>query len=189
MPPRVSRGPSRRRFVTAGLALAAGLAAGGHTPYRQWKVYRETHLLILTAKPDPVGVRLGRLLARRLAARAPDSAAGMTRAPSYERVGSLLKSRQLDLALIPAEMARHLIRGGAPFQGIGRVPLAALVEVGDHLLVCHRDFPAAHGYRVTQALAGENETPRVARPTAAAGVPVHGGALAYFSGGPLPKAP
>ena len=42
----------RRKFVQACLIATAWLVAGGHTPYRQWQVYRRRHLLIGTSKAD-----------------------------------------------------------------------------------------------------------------------------------------
>ncbi len=86
----------RRGFLRAGLRVgllgAAALALGAHTPYCQWKVYRRRHLLIVASKTDPEAYRTAAALATALAEHLPESKARPSRAPSLERVASLVAS-------------------------------------------------------------------------------------------------
>ena len=70
----------RRKFVQAGLIATVWFAASAHTPYRQWQVYRQRHLLIGTSKADsptyPLGQKIAEVLATHLPGAAPGSLAG-----------------------------------------------------------------------------------------------------------------
>jgi TRAP-type uncharacterized transport system substrate-binding protein len=197
-----SRGHNRRvefgRRGALGAALGAALLGvwarlgRAHTPYRQWQVYRKRHLLIVASKTDPAAYETGSALAAALAEHLPESKARPSRAPSLERVASLVASKQMDVAVLTPAQAAALVDGRAAFHGAEAVALRALFATARHLLVCRADFPAAHAYLVVQtldrrraelALAGA----RVPDP-AQSPVPVHEGALAYLQGRPLPGA-
>ncbi|NIR30294.1 MAG: hypothetical protein GWN84_13485, partial [Gammaproteobacteria bacterium] len=79
---------TRRRLLKMGLAAAALVFATGHTPYRQWVVYRQRHLIIATNRADPPSHRLGVQMAAVLAAELPASRARVARAPNAARVAS-----------------------------------------------------------------------------------------------------
>ena len=169
----------RRRFLRAALVALAGLVSSGHTPFQQWTVYRQRHLLILTDRSDPPSYPLGKRVASLLAAHLPASRARVTRAPHTERIASLISSKQLDVALM------------SPSKAYGPVALCTLVAVDRYLLVCREDFPARHAYVVTRTLdLHREELPEVAAvaPRSVA-IPLHPGALAYFDGASLPDEP
>ena len=178
----------RRRFLHAVLIGALGFVSSGHTPYRQWMVYRQRHLLILTDRSDPPSYPLGKQVAAVLATHLPASKARVTRAPHTERIASLISSKQLDVALMSPPDAVALAAGLPPFQGYGPVALRILISLDGYLLVCRDDFPARHAYVVTRTLdENRDELPRVA--TTGSGspvIPLHAGALAYFEGASLP---
>ena len=98
----------RRGFLQTGLVATAWLAASGHTPYRQWQVYRQKHLLIGTSKADAPTYPLGQKIAEVLATHLPESSARVTRGPDPWRLASLLTTGQLEM---PAVGGRH--RGAA----------------------------------------------------------------------------
>ncbi len=186
----------RREFLRAGLRAgllgALGVALGAHTPYRQWKVYRRRHLLIVASKTDPEAYETGTALAAALAEHLPESKARPSRAPSLERVASLIATKQMNVAVLTRAQAAALMNGRAAFHKGAPVALRALYATAAHLLVCRADFPAAHAYLVVQTL----DRQRAALPLAGARVPdpaqspvpVHEGALAYLDGRPLPGA-
>ena len=172
----------------AALISALGLVSSGHTPYRQWMVYRQRHLLILTDRSDPPSYPLGKLVAAVLATHLPASKARVTRAPHTERIASLISSKQLDVALMSPPDAAALAAGLPPFEAYGPVALRTLIALNGYLLVCRDDFPARHAYAVTSTLdLHRDELPQAAAASAEPpAIPLHPGALAYFEGVPLP---
>ena len=42
----------RRALLKTALIVTAWAVTGGHTPYRQWQVYRQRHLLIGASKSE-----------------------------------------------------------------------------------------------------------------------------------------
>jgi len=177
-----------RRGVLRTLAVAGALVIGaGHTPYRQWVVYRKRHLLILTNRADPPSHPLGTRVAEVLAAELPESRARVARAPSGERIASLISTGQLDVALMRRGEARALLEGTAPLAGYGPVALRALTTLGAFVLVCRDDFPERHGYLVARALAPHRPALLALAPEAAPDapppVPLHPGAAAHYAEG------
>jgi hypothetical protein len=181
----------RRKFLHAALVATAWLVAGGHTPYRQWQVYRRRHLLIGTSKADAPTYALGQRIAELLAAHLPESSARVTRGPDPWRLVSLLTTGQLEVALLSVSDVAALRDGREPFGAFGPTDLNALFAFGDHLLVCRPAFPAHHAYQVVQTLAENAALIAGARSLDAAASPVaiHEGARAYAMGEPMPAPP
>jgi hypothetical protein len=177
-----------RRFALAGaLALLAQRSAIGHTPYKQWDVYRRKHLLIGTCRADPESYPLGKRLVAIIADAIPESHARVTRARDQRRLASLITTGQLELIVLRLDEAARLARGEEPFAEFGPFPLHLLFAVGDRALVCREDFPDRHAWLVSRAL-GEGHP---AAPELAAAVreplPLHPGARAYLAGEPTPQ--
>jgi hypothetical protein len=178
----------RRSLLQVGLIATAWFAAGGHTPYRQWQVYRQKHLLIGTSKADLPTYPLGQKIAEVLATHLPESSARVTRGPDPWRLASLLTTGQLEVALLSEVDVAALRDGRAPFDAFGRTDLNGLFAFGDYLLVCRPDFPAHHAYQVVQTLSenaagipGAMSVDATASPVA-----IHAGARAYALGEPMP---
>jgi TRAP-type uncharacterized transport system substrate-binding protein len=178
----------RRGFLQTGLAASAWLTASAHTPYRQWQVYRQKHLLIGTSKTDAPTYPLGQKVAQVLAAHLPESSARVTRGPDPWRLASLLTTGQLEVALLSEIDVAALRDGRAPFDAFGPTDLNALFAFGDYVLVCRPDFPAHHAYQVVQTLSenaagipGAMSVDATASPVA-----IHAGARAYALGEPMP---
>lgn len=180
----------RRGLFRIGLAAGAWCLTTGHTPYRQWAVYRRTHLLILTDKSQPGTFELGQRIAGLLAEYLPESRARVTRAPYRERVASLLGSGQLDVALLEAAVAEALFRGDPPFVDYGAIPLRALALGDAFVLVARADFPEHHAYRLAAALADHGKAlPMRLSADDELPIPLHPGVVAFLKGQPLPDAP
>lgn len=172
------------------LCCAAAPLLWGHTPYRQWQVYRRKHLLIGTSRADPGSFALGRRLADLLARELPESRARAARAPDAWRLASLLATGQLPSALFTARAAADLAAGRGAFGGLGSPPLRALCGLGDHWLLTLDDFPAWQAWLVAGTLARHASNPPARLPGARpAPVPAHPGAAAYAAGQPMPPAP
>jgi len=162
------------------------LVLQGHTPYRQWEVYRKGRLVVVATAEDPAAVRLAEAVAAVLATHLPESRAMMTRAPQTRDLLSLLANRQLDVALLAVEDARAAVEGRAP--ATQPVPLRAIAALGPHVLVCREEVPAARVREIIRALAEHwagNAPPDVARPARpdpAGPPPVHAAALESWQG-------
>jgi TRAP-type uncharacterized transport system substrate-binding protein len=182
----------RRTALKLGLAGSACWLGGAHTPYGQWQVYRQRHLMIGTSKADastyPLGQRIVGVLARYL----PESSARVTRGPDAWRLASLLTSGQIEVILLSAAQVAALRDGRAPFEAFGATRLCSLFvfggQGGGHWLVCRPDFPDRHAYLVVETLATHGDMTIGGRPPdpAASPVPIHPGALAYLRGDPMP---
>ena len=161
----------------------------GHTPYRQWVVFRETHLFVVTGRTDGTAYELGKRVAEVLATHLPESRARVTRAPNMERIGSLISTKQFDVALLSRHYAVTMLQGLPPFNEYGPVPLRIIFELGDYLLVCHDDFPERHAYLMAKTLSSnraELPSANMGKPQTAAkktaAVPIHPGVSAYIEG-------
>lgn len=178
--------PVGRRAVLGGALAVVWLVASAHTPYRQWLIYRQRHLLILGTKSEPGGYRLCRAVAETLAAHLPDSRAQPSRAASLARLASLLATGQMDVAVLARAEAAALRAGAGPFAGVGPVDLRALFGLGPYLLVARADFAEAHAYLVVETLdrnrAALGPAARLPRAEADA-LPLHPGARAYLDDG------
>jgi len=165
-------------------AAAAGSLLSAHSPYRQWKLYRQAHLLLFTMRDDPRSDELGELLAAALRERLPDSRARVARAPHAQRIASLVSSRQADVGLLRIEDARTLYRGEGAFADYGAVALRVLVEIESYRLVCRDDFKFEHAYAVAEALSVQPRPAALHVPlsTPEGDVPTHPGAMAFVRG-------
>ena len=191
--PRSERMTAQCADRRAVLRLAGGagvwLLTGGHTPYRQWTLFRRTHLLIGSTRADPPSYALGQQVAAILAEALPDSRARVSRAPSQRRVASLISTDQWQAAVVAQDAAAAMAAGTAPFEDFGPIGLRSLFVIGDHRLICRADFPDRHAYLVTATLAAHRERlPDAAPPDPSdPGVAIHPGALAYVIGLPPPQ--
>lgn len=173
----------RRPFLAAFLVAAFAPPVLAHTPYSQWKVFRQRYLLILTSLPDPEGDALGERFAEILLADLPLSRAMVSRAPHLERIGSLITSDQAKFAVLSREHAQALARGEPPFADYGPYPLRAIVEAGRHLLVCREDVPLHHAYLMVATLMNHADALGAGIPEEdGTGIPVHPGVAAFVRG-------
>lgn len=183
----------RRGLLGAFGVLAASVVLAGHTPYRQWAVYRRKHLLLLTHRGDPEGVELARAMAERLASRVPSSKARITRAPHLHRVASLLATDQLQFAVLTPQDAATMRAGAPPLEAYGRVPLTRIGALGHHVLVARADVPDRHAWLLADGLDGVAIGSGRFAVAGASGagtgdLPAHPGARAYAGGRPMPGA-
>jgi len=181
----------RRRFLRLGVAGTAWVALTGHTPYRQWKVYRQKHLLIGSCRADPSSYPLAGRVAETLVRWLPESSARASRAPDQRRIASLLASDQWQVSVLSRADAADLATGRGRFDAVGSLPLRSMFAMGDHLLVCRDDFPFRHAWLVAATLTENVGEIPGGQPVQDGGapVPVHPGALAYAAGVKLPPAP
>ncbi len=142
----------RRRVMTSIAAVSAWFVTSGHTPYRQWQVYRQKHLLIGTNKSEPLTYDLGKKMAALLMRELPASRARVARAPHAWRLASLMTTDQIPLVLLSAADATALAEGRDGFEAFGEVELRALFRIGAYWLICRPDFPDDHAVLLTRTL-------------------------------------
>jgi TRAP-type uncharacterized transport system substrate-binding protein len=178
----------RRKFLHLVSGLGVGLLGMGHSPYRQWFVYRRVRLFILTSAAEAPSYPLGEAVAALLAAHLPESRAMAARARDSVEIVKLLASEQLDVALLTPGDARAALEGTGPFAEEGPLRLRALAALGSHLLVCRDDLPGAKAYDIARTLAEHGRTLPIPVPdpvpagAPALPIPLHAAVLDYFEG-------
>jgi hypothetical protein len=177
---------TRRQFFKAAFVAAAALLLSGHTPYKQWVVYRKKHLLIGCHKADQPTYELAKRVAMELAEHLPESMARVARAPDARRLASLLGTGQMDVAILSRADAVSMFRGIDGFEPYGPTELSVLIPIGDRVLVARSDFPRRHAWLVTGTLADAEFAPPPDS-NHNYGVPWHPGSLDFLQGRPEPE--
>ena len=177
----------RREFLvsTALGVVSAGWAtsAAAHMPYRQWDIFRQRYLQILTSRTDLDGDALGDAWVALLRDKLPLSRALVSRARDMLRVASLLKTDQGKLAILSYADAEAMFSGKAPFEDYAPMPLEVLLDRGTHLLVTRKDLPLHHGFLITTTLMEQAQALRIAVPAQGKfGMALHAGASSYLRG-------
>ncbi len=158
--------------------------ARAHTPYRQWKVYRQRHLVIGASREDADSYPRAKALQAFLERQLPEASARVARARTRQRLADLLATDQLKVILLALEDAAALMRGEAPFAA--PIPdLAVLGRFGSHVLCVRSSFPVTHAWLLSHAFA---EFPGVSAPGGLP-VPMHPGVQAALAGQPMPEDP
>lgn len=179
----------RRSTIRLGVAAAAALLAGGHTPYEQWVVYRRRVLLIGSSRDDPEGYRLGGQIADVLAREIPESRARVSRAPNAGRLAGLIATGQMDFAVLPWPDGVALASGQPPFTDFEGVALTGLFGFESHVLACVAAVPATHAYLISGVLdrvVERDSGSGFAMAKAGGALSLHPGARDYVAGRPMP---
>jgi TRAP-type uncharacterized transport system substrate-binding protein len=168
----------------------------GHSPYRQWQVFRQTRLIVVASAAEPVSYQVAQAVARLLVSHLPESRAMASRATNSAAIIALLASRQLDVGLLTEADARDAFQGAGRFAEDGPLPLRALAALGQYLFVCRDDFPAPNAWQIARTLTERwreippelvGGAPRP-EPGSTAPIPAHAAALEYYQGRPQPAA-
>ncbi len=169
----------------------AGLFSG-HTPYRQWIVYRSERLMIVASRKEAPAFPLAKSLARNLSRTIPDARAEAARAPTIRHVTRLVLSKQIPVAIMTQTQALEMIQGTGKGKAEGPVPLRLPAFLRDRLvLVSHGDFPRDKAYLMLFGLFDEQANPKLLAPQASTpdrfllhstkfSVPLHVGAREFL---------
>jgi TRAP-type uncharacterized transport system substrate-binding protein len=189
---------NRRSALRCAVAGGLWLALSGHSPYRQWDVYRKTRLVVLVSAAEQPSVILGSVLATIYGQQLPDSRATVARARDTNDLLRLIASRQLEVALLREPDAYAALAGEPPHADGGKVPLRALAVLGDYVFVCREDLPNPSAYMLVEVLAKRwrDFDPALVRtaagpmPAGRLRVPLHPGAIEYYRDHPAePRGP
>lgn len=177
---------NRRQFLSIAAGATGWVLLSGHSPYRQWLIYRETHLVVLTSRDDPGSDDLGEKIAAVVREALPDSKAAVGRGPGVQRIASLISSRQAEVGVVSRQNAVAMYRGEGSFRQYGAIPLRVLVQNDAYRLVCRDDFLPQHGYLLVEALMARSAELGLSVPGGdVVEIPAHAGALDFAEGRPL----
>ena len=173
----------RRRVLQAALALAGAATLTAHSPYKQWYAYRAQRLIVVASASDAEACGIADAVSVQMLAQHPESKAMSAQARSARDVVQMLRTRQLEVAVLDLITATAAYAGSVPFEREGALALCALAAFPDYLLLSLDDFPEDKAYQIAQA---SIELPRAAqaalrtgRPPDVAAIPFHPGALAF----------
>ena len=176
---------NRRELLWVPVLLAGWQTAGAHTPYRQWVVYRKKHLLIGAHRADPTTYDLAKKLAAVLAHSLPKSRCRVARAPTAQRLASLIGTDQLDVAVLDPADAIAMLNGSGHFEPYGPISIRQLARIGGRLLVAHERLPARHAWLIAATL-DQTRTIDMRSLNPDPDVGWHSGALSYLRDQPQP---
>jgi len=182
----------RRALLAAALAGATLLLPGrtllAHTPYRQWQVYRQRHLMIGASREDAATYPKAKEIQAFLERHLPEASARVARARTRRRLADLLATDQLRIVLLSFEDAEALGQGRPPFRS--SVEVRALWQFGDYLLIVRPSFPPAHAWMLARAFAEHGAAlAESSSVPAQRAILLHEGTRIARDGGPMPPPP
>ena len=143
----------RQALVLAGAAFVAAPVLG-HTPYSQWVVYRQKHLLVGAHRGDARTYELAKNVVAGLQRELPAAQARVARGPRPQRIASLMGTGQLSLAVLSEDEAVRMKNAEGAFADYPPTPTEALADLGGaYRVIAAPDFPQEHAYLVTRAIA------------------------------------
>lgn len=175
---------NRRALLATALAAAVAGRAFAHTPYRQWVVYRQKHLLIGAHRGDQRTYALAKTVTAALADELPDAKARVARGPRPQRIASLMGTGQLLTAVLSETEAGAMAAAAPPFENYRPVPIRIIATLDDdYALFASDTLPDDHAWLIAAALehAGLGTAP------ATDGIGRHRGADAFWRGQPSPS--
>jgi TRAP-type uncharacterized transport system substrate-binding protein len=172
----------RRSLLQAGLAMAGATLLTGLSPYPQWYALGPKYWRIVAARGNAGASRLAGAVSALLAARVPGSQAIPAEAETERDVLQLLRTHEVELAILSIDAANDALSGsGASFPD-GAVALRTVAPFGPHLLVALESYSTDKAARIAAALAGFRWQDGSV-PTRGSGpqskVPLHPGAIRF----------
>ena len=131
--------------------LVFSIPAFAHSPWGQFQVYRQKHLLIMSTIPDEPTYPYSKKLVEVINQVIPEAKARPARAKNFERVHNLFKTKQMHLVLLSKSNAKALHEGSGPFSDFGAVNVRTLYAFGDMLLLVQTDFSDSHVWLLADA--------------------------------------
>ena len=168
--------------------LVFSIPAFAHSPWGQFQVYRQKHLLIMSTIPDEPTYPYSKKLVEVINQVIPEAKARPARAKNFERVHNLFKTKQMHLVLLSKSNAKALLEGSGPFSDFGAVNIRTLYAFGDMLLLVQPDFPDSHVWLLADAFKKiHSRLPGALTPQQIVVLPnLHPSALLAFRGNPTP---
>ena len=168
--------------------MLPGRALLAHTPYRQWQVYRQRHLMLGASREDPATYPNAKEIQAFLEKHLPEASARVARARTRRRLADLLATDQIRIILLSFEDAEALGQGRPPFRS--SVEVRTLWQFGDHLLIVRPSFSPTHAWMLARTFAEHGAVLEGFSPAPTHGpAPLHEGVRIARDGGPMPPPP
>ena len=132
----------RRLFLFSSAAI--GLYVNpliAHSPWGQYQVYRQKHLLILSSRDDEISYPFSKELVACLDNVLPIAKARPARAINIERAFDLLRTDQFQFAVFDRENIEKMRVASGEFSDRKPVDLGTLLQFQNMRIVVRRDFP------------------------------------------------
>ena len=177
-----------KSLLIPGVFLVFSIPALAHSPWGQYQVYRQMHLLIMSTIPDGPTYAYSNKIVKAINEVIPEAKARPARAKNFERVHSLFKTKQMHLVLLSKSNAKALLEGSGPFSDFGAVNIRTLYAFGDMLLLVQPDFPDSHVWLLADAFKKiHNRLPGALSPQKIVVLPnLHPAVLLAIRGDPIP---
>jgi len=131
----------RRSFLIALPAFFVPVVVQAHSPWGQYVVYRQKHLLVLSTRDDAASYPYSKRLVEAINKGAPEASARPARAINLDRAYNLLRSDQFQFALLSRGNVEAMRSAGGPFNGKPAVDLKTIYKFDDLEFVVRADFP------------------------------------------------
>ena len=112
-----------------------------HSPWGQYQVYRQKHLLILSTKEDAPTYPFSKRLTTIINRIEPTASARPARAKDLRRIHALLKTNQMQFAVLSKQNAVHLRQGTAAFKDKEPLAMAVIYTFGELEFLVQPEFP------------------------------------------------
>ena len=131
----------KRRLFLGLLTLAQSSVLFAHSPWGQYQVYRQKHLLILSSRDDAPSYPYSKKLVEALAVTVPSANARPARAKDLNRVYNLLRTNQFQFAILSKPHISDLRSATGQFAGGEKLDILTIYEFDDLEFVVRADFP------------------------------------------------
>ena len=132
----------RRTFLCAMSAALLSVTAKAHSPWGQYAVYRQKHLLVLSTRDDLKSYGYSKLLVEVINKEAPEAKARPARAVNLERAYNLLRTDQFQFALLSSGNIESMRTAIGPFEDRPPVDLKTIYQFDELEFVVRAEFPS-----------------------------------------------
>ena len=172
------------------ILIVIGFVLSAHSPWGQYQVYRQKHLLIMSTIQDEPTYPFSKKLVAVINEVLPHASARPARAKHFERLHSLFSTKQMKVMLLSRINAQAARRGDGPFEAFGPLEYRVLYQFGELQLLGQVDFPDQFAWLVTNAIMRaqikiDADSPDVVRQL----TNLHPGTLIALSNEPMPPLP
>ena len=162
----------------------------GHSPWGQYHVYRQKHLLIMSTIQDEPTYPFSKKLVAVINEVLPHASARPARAKHFQRVHNLFSTKQMKVMLLSRSNAVAVFNGEGPFAEYGSLDFRLLYQFGDLQLLGQVDFPDQFAWLVTDAVMRAQSIIEADPPEVVIQLPnLHPGTLIALKNEPMPPLP